>query len=60
MFAMKGSVIETNDWSGIFITIIGGILTFVVGAVDVLGWKRVQKYYSEIKKECLKLENKNS
>lgn len=28
MFAMKGSVIETNDWGGIFITIIGGILTW--------------------------------
>ena len=40
MFAMKGSVIETNDWGGIFITIIGGILTLVVGGIDVLGWKK--------------------
>ena len=53
MFAMKGSVIETNDWGGIFITIIGGILTLVVGGIDVLGWKKIQQYYHTIKEELI-------
>lgn len=60
MRAINGSVVRADDLGGVFITLISWILTFVVGAVDVLGWKRVQKYYSEIKKEYLKLENKNS
>ena len=60
MRAMNGSVVRADDLGGVFITLISWTLTFVVGAVDVLGWKRVQKYYSEIKKEYLKLENKNS
>ena len=53
MFAMKGSVIETNDWGGIFITIIGGILTLVVGGIDVLGWKKIHQYYHTIKEELI-------
>ena len=53
MFAMKGSVIETNDWGGIFITIIGGILTLVVGGIDVFGWKKIHQYYHTIKEELI-------
>lgn len=53
MFAMKGSVIETNDWGDIFITIIGGILTLVVGGIDVLGWKKIHQYYHTIKEELI-------
>lgn len=49
MRAMNGSVVRADDLGGVFITLISWILTFVVGAVDVLGWKRVQKYYNEIK-----------
>ncbi len=49
MHAMNGSVVRADDLGGVFITLISWILTFVVGAVDVLGWKRVQKYYNEIK-----------
>ena len=60
MRAMNGCVVRADDLVGVFLTLISWILTFVVGAVDVLGWKRVQKYYSKIKKEYLKLENKNS
>ena len=53
MFAMKGSVIETNDWGGIFITLIGGILTLVVGGIDVLGWKKIHQYYHTINEELI-------
>lgn len=49
MRAMNGSVVRIDDLGGVFITLISWILTFVVGAVDVLGWRRVQKYYNEIK-----------
>lgn len=53
MFAIKGSVIETNDWGGIFITIIGGILTLVVSKIDVFGWKKIHQYYHTIKEELI-------
>ena len=52
-WTMKGSVIETNDWGGIFITLIGGILTLVVGGIDVLGWKKIHQYYHTINEELI-------
>ena len=36
-----------------FITIIGGILTLVVGGIDVLGWKKIHQYYHTIKEELI-------
>lgn len=57
--AMKGSVVKTDDLGGVFITLLSAILTWVAGRFDVFGWKKVKKYYNEIKTEILKTSKKN-
>lgn len=56
VFAMKGSVVKIDDWGGVFITLLSAILTLIVGKFDVFGWKKLKKYYNEIKEELMKRE----
>lgn len=57
--AMKGSVVKTDDWGGMFITLLSATLTLIVGKFDVFGWKKLKKYYDEIEAELLKTRKKN-
>lgn len=56
--AMKGSVVKTDDLGGVFITLLSALLTLVAGRFDAFGWKKVKKYYNEIKAELLKTSKK--
>lgn len=59
MSALNGSVVKTDDWGGVFITLLSALLTLVVGSFDTFGWRKVKKYYNEIKAELLKPSRKN-